>query len=539
MSTERDIPQATALSDGRVLVAGGKGTGGQALSSAEIYNPANNTWSAAGAMASPRNLAMMALLPNGRVLVAGGHDGIGAQSSAEIFNPTSGTWSAAPAMGAARYAGGIAVLANGRALVVGGTSQSPGAEIFDPASGTWSPTSDMVQIPRFFFEPVRLADGRVVVAGGVGSAGFLDEAEFYDPEIDLWMPLVSMSTSRFLALSAELPDGRILIAGGFGGAGVNNTAETYKLCPPNLRPVALCRNRVVSPTCTTGSVSVDNGSYDPDNGPGPLALSQAPSGPYPLGSYSVTLTASDGVLANTCSAVVTSVPNPPPEITCPAPATLECVNGDGTATVPTPSPYKATITDADATCNTTTSTVVCSAPVAGQRLPVGTTVGTCGTSPLSCNFAVKVVDTQPPAPPTNPKNMVLWPADNQFREVTLMECAQVHYTDACYGAVHIKDNSYITRVTSDEPAGSTVDIQFHWKHTWMALLRAERNGGTADGRVYTIYFRVRDPSGNCAGGPELSCKVRVPRSSGTPAQDSGENYSVPSPYPYAPQQPCP
>jgi len=544
MSTPRNVPQATALSDGRVLVSGGQGAASQALTSAEVYNPATNTWSSAGSMATGRYLAVIALLADGRVLVAGGHNGVGPQSSAELFNPASppnNAWSAATPMATARYAGGIAVLANGRVLVAGGSSESPGAEIYDPGSGAWSPTPPMVQIPRYFFETIRLTDGRVVVTGGVGSSGFLDEAELFDPEINQWLPLVSMSTSRYLALSAEVlvgspPESRILVAGGFGSAGVNNTAETYKPCPPNMRPVALCRNRFVSPACTLpAAMSVDNGSYDPDNGPAPLTLVQAPAGPYPLGTYQVTLTASDGILQGVCSAVVTSVVDPPPEITCPTAAPMECVSGGATVS----GPYYAQVVDTDSTCTRSTTTVLCSSPTAGQRLPLGDTIGTCtAPSGASCNFVVSVRDTTPPIPGGS-NGMVMWPPNSALQEITLMDCAG-HLNDSCGGKlVPLKDHGLITYVTSDEvadaPGGSdgNTPVDIVVKKPWLALLRAERNA-TLNGRVYTVHYLAGDPSGNMASA---SCKVSVPTTQNGTAIDSGPASCVDSPYEPAPPAP--
>src|SRR5262245_14520084 len=44
LSRARQVHTATLLPDGNVLVAGGLGTGGGILNIAELYNPANGTW---------------------------------------------------------------------------------------------------------------------------------------------------------------------------------------------------------------------------------------------------------------------------------------------------------------------------------------------------------------------------------------------------------------------------------------------------------------------------------------------------------------
>jgi hypothetical protein len=86
-----------------------------------------------------------------------------------------------------------------------------------------------------------------------------------------------------------------------------------------------------------------------------------------------------------------------------------------------------------------------------------------------------------------------------------------HVTDGCGGALDINAKGQITRITSDEVEDgvgngdgktcfdATIDS------ATSASLRAEREG-TADGRVYTIYFKVYDDAQNFA---EASCQAQV------------------------------
>ena len=70
-----------------MLVAGGYNGGGD-LVSAELYDPATNTWSAAGSLITARYSHTATRLPSGQVLVAGGRDtGNNALASAELYTP--------------------------------------------------------------------------------------------------------------------------------------------------------------------------------------------------------------------------------------------------------------------------------------------------------------------------------------------------------------------------------------------------------------------------------------------------------------------
>src|SRR5437762_1335140 len=83
--TARCPHKATLLPNGKVLVAGGN-NGADALSSAELYDPASGTWTATGSLGTARSFHTATLLPSGKVLVAGGENGP-ALSSTELYDP--------------------------------------------------------------------------------------------------------------------------------------------------------------------------------------------------------------------------------------------------------------------------------------------------------------------------------------------------------------------------------------------------------------------------------------------------------------------
>src|SRR5258708_6314357 len=89
------------------------------------------------------------------------------------------------------------------------------------ASGTFTAVGSMNDA-RQFFTATRLADGSVLVAGGLGKAGYLDSAEPYDPLTQTFKYTGSMSIRRDLHVSTLLADGRVLVTGGISQKGRNS-----------------------------------------------------------------------------------------------------------------------------------------------------------------------------------------------------------------------------------------------------------------------------------------------------------------------------
>jgi len=220
MESARYGPTATLLADGRVLVAGGQGEDPNAperavaLTSAGLYDPKEGTFSPTGSLTTARSGHTATLLADGRVLIAGGE--FPSLASAELYDPKTGTFHLTGSMTAV---GGVTatLLLDGRVLITGGREGSK-AEVYDPTTGTFKPTGSL-KTPRWQQTATLLPDGRVLVAGGADPGECctpLTSAELYDPEKGTFSPTGSLTNARRAQTATLLADGRVLIAGGLG-----------------------------------------------------------------------------------------------------------------------------------------------------------------------------------------------------------------------------------------------------------------------------------------------------------------------------------
>ncbi|MFB8278049.1 Kelch repeat-containing protein [Nocardia colli] len=217
------------LEDGRVLVAGGQDTNFGSVSTCALFNPVLGTWTTTGPLAEGRSGHTLTRLEDGTVLAAGGYPAPRTSpaglATAERFNPVTEKWTSAGTMSVGRTAHSATRLADGRVLVAGGyadrsgsTGTTASAEIYDPNAKTWT-SVDPMNDARSVHQAVLLRDKRVLVIGGttdVGSGAYTDLAfcEIFDPATGKWTPTGSTSRPRFDNTATVLRDGTVLVTGG-------------------------------------------------------------------------------------------------------------------------------------------------------------------------------------------------------------------------------------------------------------------------------------------------------------------------------------
>ncbi|MEK7315770.1 MAG: Ig-like domain-containing protein, partial [Candidatus Eisenbacteria bacterium] len=164
---------ATMMSDGNILSWDDHTN----ASGSNVWNPTTNAFTPAPY--TPANLfcAGHTALADGRILVNGGHVGAYAGiTSALLFTPIVNTWTAVASMAYARWYPTTITLADGRVLTVSGAINCPDCrlpggpdpgiaeipEVYDPVANTWTQLPGAVKNLPIYPHLFMLPDGRVI-----------------------------------------------------------------------------------------------------------------------------------------------------------------------------------------------------------------------------------------------------------------------------------------------------------------------------------------------------------------------------------------
>ncbi len=276
MLTTRHSHTATLLADGRVLIAGGYGEGTTTLAHAELFDPATNSFAPTGSLLAARANHVAVALENGTVLIVGGlGPGWEFLSSAETYDPATGRFSRAGRMTVPRESHVAVRLSDGQVLIAGGhrgrradITLYTSAEIYSPASGAFSRVGDM-RLRRHKHDAVLLPDGQVLITGGSDERddrGVYDSSELFDPRTGTFTagPPMRLGRYKHAGSSLVLPSGLVLIAGGAPQAETYDPRSgTFALVPGDARMAG--QFSAVAPLARGGAIIT--GGYGNGGGP--------------------------------------------------------------------------------------------------------------------------------------------------------------------------------------------------------------------------------------------------------------------------------
>src|SRR6266550_4347333 len=212
MAIHRSAHKATALSDGRALITGGRNAAGIVIADAEIFDPSTGTFSAVSGrlnMACARHTAT--LLSSGKVLIAGGDvtptlvdpNGTDVTGTAEIFDPTARTFGDLVLLQRSRSDHTATLFSNDTVWLVGGGNNT--IESFSASAEAFTLSDTTMTTMRSGHDAIALSDTRLLFLGG-DPDHTIDE---FNPSTDVLTLKATMGSAQSSA--TLLANGKILV----------------------------------------------------------------------------------------------------------------------------------------------------------------------------------------------------------------------------------------------------------------------------------------------------------------------------------------
>jgi N-acetylneuraminic acid mutarotase len=212
--------------EGKLYAVGGWDAAGRGLDTAEVYDPQTDGWQPLAKMSTARAELGLAAV-GGKIYAIGGYDGSLELESVEAYDPQLGAWALVASMGGKRFSHASVVL-DGKIYAMGGLDEDhttlDTVEVYDPQADRWQRVASM---PRTLYGHAAAAmDGKIYVTGGDAEGGLESSVCVYDPQADAWTSLASMSVARQYHASTVV-GGKLYVFGGWGALARLSTAEVY------------------------------------------------------------------------------------------------------------------------------------------------------------------------------------------------------------------------------------------------------------------------------------------------------------------------
>ncbi|HEY5922909.1 MAG TPA: kelch repeat-containing protein [Kofleriaceae bacterium] len=204
LPTPRERLAAVVGPDGLIYVMGGTGSGAS-TGVVEVFNPATNSWSARTPMPTPRYGFAAVVGNDGKIYTVGGQyfsvSDEFRSTTAEVYDPTNDTWQALPSLPEGRYTASAAVALDGAIYVTGGYRGTTGQTFattvkLTPGATSWVAVTPAMTSPRSSHAMARATDGKLYAIAGYNGSNDLASFEYMTPGTPGWNTLPPLMYPR-------------------------------------------------------------------------------------------------------------------------------------------------------------------------------------------------------------------------------------------------------------------------------------------------------------------------------------------------------
>jgi hypothetical protein len=223
---------AAATTAGRIHVVGGFAVS-EPLTTHEVYEPANQTWSTAAPLPSVRATHAAVTGPDGLIYAIGGFDGNNFLATVDAYDPVADKWTSKAPLHAARSWHKAVVGQNGLIYAIGGGT--PGAllssvETFNVTTNTWTTSPFPLPTATCGLGAAVDPNGLICVAGGNTLSGntsvVTNSVYLFNPASPGWITQPALSSARYGLAAGTGQDGLVYAIGGTDGS--NNAVATVE-----------------------------------------------------------------------------------------------------------------------------------------------------------------------------------------------------------------------------------------------------------------------------------------------------------------------
>jgi N-acetylneuraminic acid mutarotase len=244
---------AAAISPGRIHVLGGFGVSAS-LTTHEVYEPANDSWSTAAPLPTQRGALAAVTGPDGLIYAIGGYDGNAAVATVDAYDPAHDKWTSKKPMNSPRTWHAAVVGHDGLIYAIGGGTPTilNSMESFNVNTNTW--TTSPVTLPAATCGLAAAVDpsGLIYAIGGdapVGTTPTVTANVYsYNPAAPGWTSAPALSGARAALAAVTGPDGLIYALGGADSASNTLTtvaAFTTDKCYPIRHKIAVVQRSIL------------------------------------------------------------------------------------------------------------------------------------------------------------------------------------------------------------------------------------------------------------------------------------------------------